>query len=552
MSGLISAAVELGGILVAPEHTIMQRLAERRISPQTQAVFDIQPHGNGWKYPTPGGAYRWKNAGSKAADKYLWLNGKPQGENFYHAQDLASEIAQAGGACWFVSGEADTWAMYSAGIRHVLSGFTESAVSENLAEYLANMGATVLYIAPDLDPTGARWARLVAQALQDSPIELDARNLPPELGDKADLGRAWAIYPKRQSFERYLLGLPRFYPEPLPEPQPATRNQAQAVNRSAIPQEYKDLIADILQATDYQGDGFTAKNVCCPFHDDKHPSASLHSEKGLYCHACGRWYSWNETGIKIGAGSLREWRLANDYAMSTEVREGLIKAGHSSLARLLDVLSLAGWQTGKEFTRKDVLTVAQDLLTGWTIRQATNELESYCGFFPPLSLQPVKQEKNRKKSRPQKVYRLPSPAQIAEKLQVCPLHFDEMNPQKIRQAADYRAEVYAALPRRKPGQYARKTLAGRVGVTNRTGQDYDKRAGLIVTPNIGKDEMTHQELADLPEQLPEKRKYNAWLEDERGNKYPPIKKAIDMIARCGGGKVYRIEQFANTYQPGKE
>lgn len=544
MGGLVDAAVMLGGVLVAPEHTVMQRLSERRIAPQVITVFDIQPFENGWKYPTPSGGYRWKNANSKADPKYKWLDGK---DNLYHAQDIASAIYNAGGACWFVSGEADVWAMQSAGITHVMSGYTEASVSKELPAYLESMGVTVLYIAPDLDQAGAKWARLIAQALQESSIELDARQLPKELGDKGDIGKAWAIYARRQPFERWLLGLPRFIPEPEPKPEPITPR----VDAAIIPADYRQLIADLLQATEYQSDGFTKKNVRCPFHNDgKHADASLHYEKGLYCHVCGRWFTWNETGIKVGAGSLRTWRLANTYALSTELREALIRDNKTSLARMLDAVALKGWRAGKEFIRQDVAIACADLLTAWTVRQA---LLNLCGFFPSFFITTSMKEKtliNSKQRRPSKVYKLPELSELASKLQVSQKHFDDMPAQKIKQAADYRAEVYAALPRRKAGQYARKTLTERIAVSTRTGQSYDKRANLIVTPNIERKELTPDEIAGLPDKVYKNRKYNLWLENESGKRYKPDKESIKRIAENGGGKVYRVIQLANSYKAG--
>ena len=548
MGGMVDAAILLGGVLVAPEHTVMQRLAERRITPEVIAVFDIQPFGNGWKYPIPNGSYRWKNADSHAADKYIWLDGKPETANFYHAQDIASAIDGAGVTCWFVSGEADVWAMQSAGIPHVMSEYTEAHVSQELPAYLESMGVNVLYIAPDLDSTGERWARLIAQTLQESSIELDARRLPDTLGDKGDIGKAWAGYTKRQPFERWLLGLPRFTPEPEPLPE----HKTPLLDTAVIPIGYRQLIADILQATEYQGDGFTKKNVCCPFHKDEHPSASLHHEKGLYCHTCGRWFTWNETGIKIGAGSLLEWRLANTYALSTELREELIRDNKTSLARMLDAVAIKNWQAGMDFTRKDAVIACIDWLSARTIRNATNQLITYCPFFPPFSLQHVKKEKKGKKSRPQMVYRLPKLSELANKLQVSQFHFDEMPPHKLKRAADYRAEVYAALPRRKAGQYARKTLTERIGISTRTGQSYDKRADLLVTPNIERQELSLNEIAGLPDKVFKNRKYNVWLEDERGKRYKPDKESIKRIGDNGGGKVYRVKQFANSYRAGKQ
>lgn len=542
---------------VAPEHTLMQRLAERGITPETIAVFDIQPWGNGWRYTIPGGGFHWKNADSQAADKYIWPDSKPETAIFYHAQDLAVAIAQAGGACWYVSGQPDTWAMHSAGIPHVLSGFTEAQVPECLAAYLQDLGVTLLYIAPDLDPTGERWARLIAQTLRESSIELDARILPAELGEHGDLGKAWAIYTKQQPFERWLLGRPRFTPEPE---QPKTQTQPRAALTSAeiVPEGYRQMIADFLGVTGWKANGNSLKNVICPFHDDHKPSAPLHREIGLYCFDCGRWFSWLEMGVKIGVGNIHEWRLANQpYAISTELREGLITAGLTSLSRLLDSLVLAGWKPGREFTRKDAVIASSGLLSSKTVRTATTSLDNLCPFLPPFSLEPVKMEKrgnNSRSRRPAKVYRLPIPAELISQLakNYCmkehALHFDDIPPEKIRNAADYRAEVYAALPRRIPGRYARKTLAVRIGVTNRTAQTYDKRAELRVTPNIDKQELTFEEITNLPEELPKTRKYNVWLEDERGIKHPAIKKAIYFIAEHGGGKVYRFEQFANTYQ----
>lgn len=543
MSGLVDAAVMLGGVLVAPEHTVMQRLAERRITPQVITVFDIQPFKNGWKYPTPSGGYRWKNASNKG-EKYLWHSGK---DTFYHAQDIVSAIYNAGGACWFVSGEADVWAMQSAGVTHVMSGYTEARVSPELPAYLESMGVTVLYIAPDLDQAGAAFARKVTRALQESNIELDARQLPKELGDKGDIGKAWAGYTKRQPFERWLLGLPRFIPEPEPKPEP----KAPQVDAAIIPAGYRQLIADLLQATEYQSDGFTKKNVRCPFHNDgKHADASLHYEKGLYCHVCGRWFTWNETGIKVGAGSLRAWRLASTYALSAELREALIRDNKTSLARMLDAVALKGWRAGKEFTRKDAVIACIDLLTVWTIRQA---LLNLCGFFPPFFLTTSMKEKtltNSKQRRPPKVYKLPELSELASKLQVRQNHFDDMPAQKIKRAADYRAEVYAALPRRQAGQYTRKTLTKRIAVSTRTGQSYDKRANLIVTPNIERQELTPDEIAGLPDKVYKNRKYNLWLEDESGKKYRPDKESIKRIAENGGGKVYRVIQLANSYKAG--
>jgi hypothetical protein len=292
-------------------------------------------------------------------------------------------------------------------------------------------------------------------------------------------------------------------------------------------------------------------NVHCPFHDDNHPSASLHFEKGLYCHTSGDWYTWNEVGVKIGLGKIHEWqRNKTSNHISTELREALIKAGHTNLSRLLDVFYLLGWLPGKEFSRKEVYANINNILSTKTIRNATDQLGNYCPFIPPFSLQLNQKEKKGKKSRPPKIFMVPDANEISMKLGVQQKNFEIMDPSKIRSVSNYRAEVYAALPNRKPGMYSRKLLASRIGVSIRTSRNYDKKAGLKVTPNITRNEMTIDDLLQLPEKLFEKRDYRTWLQDERNQKYPPIKRSIEMIAKNGGGKVYRCVQLANSYEAG--
>jgi len=504
-------------------------------------MFQIEPSGNGWKYPIPGGGYRWKNADSDAASKYIWPDGKPETADFYHAQDLGNAIRLAGGVCWLVSGEADVWAMHSASIGHVLSGFTENKISDNLVSYLESLGVEVLSIAPDLDNSGARWARLVTQVLHYSPIELDARQLPENLGTKGDIGKAWQTYTKKFSFERWLLGLPRFIPE-----LPKAKAKRKITSYSPVPLGYRQLIANLLDVSEYKPDG-NSKNIICPFHDDTKPSATLHDEIGLYCQVCG-YHLWREIGIKIGAGSIVEWRMSSGlFLISTQIREVLITAKLTHLSRMFDALSIAGWKSGRQFTRKEAVNACNGLLSYSMIRQATEQLETtFCGFLPSFSLELVQREKTRKKSRPPKIYQLPTFRKLSQVLGVQSYHFDEMNPEKIKNAADYKAEVYAAMPRRIPGEYYRATLAERVGVSNRTAVSYDKRAGLKVTSNFDRTPLTTDDIAILPDSLPKKRKYNIWLETEGSSKrYPPIKRFAKELAEVG--TVIRVEQFRNSY-----
>lgn len=78
------------------------------------------------------------------------------------------------------------------------------------------------------------------------------------------------------------------------------------------------------------------------------------------------------------------------------------------------------------------------------------------------------------------------------------LHYDEIPEIALDSAVNYRSEVYAAYPRRNPNHYARKTLAKRIGVSSRTTQNYDKRAGLIVIPRYSKKQISRHDIDQFP------------------------------------------------------
>src|SRR5687767_121901 len=106
---LITGRFELNLETVPDVHTLRQMLYKRKISQQVIALFQIEPYKNGWRYPTPSAALRWKNYDSDAEPKYTWLDGS-DARGVYHAENIAEAIAAADGVCWMVSGEPDVWA----------------------------------------------------------------------------------------------------------------------------------------------------------------------------------------------------------------------------------------------------------------------------------------------------------------------------------------------------------------------------------------------------------------------------------------------------------
>ena len=564
ISGIEAPSQPATSWIFAPEHTLIKRLYERRLSAETIQFFEIMPYSNGWIYPTPAnGAMRWKNANSQASNKYAWIGGKPSGAEFYHAPDLVQSIQASSGALWLVSGEPDVWALRTAGINHAMSGFTEAAVSQSLRDFLYSLGVLIVYIAPDRDPQGKNWSRKIAAALSGSGIELDCRELPAELGTKADLGKAWQSYGLRMPFERWLTGLPRYYPEPLLEPK-AERIERLGEPLYNVPDDYRLAIIERLGVLSFGSSGWNSKtihkgnHVPCPFHDDAHPSASVHKEIGLKCFAgCndGKPYLWHELGERLGLGTIGEWYKAHaDIAqalrleLTCELREALVKAGRTSTARALDAMYSLGFEAGKEYEFAHANKLLAGLVSSSTLRLALKEdcrergsEASFCLFFPTLlSLQQstiektVKNSASKREGRPSKLFTLPAPSQIAEILGVrIGAHYANMPAEALADRRKYRAEVYASLPRRKAGAYARKVLTERIGVTSRTALEYDKLAGLKVTQQFKRELLSADDIANLPESLSDldKVRRRKWLEN---------------------GEVYAQEKFEREPAKGKK
>ena len=63
ITGIDSPSQPATSWIFAPEHTLIQRLYERRLSAEVLQYFSIQPHANGWQYPAAGGT-RWAGRSS--------------------------------------------------------------------------------------------------------------------------------------------------------------------------------------------------------------------------------------------------------------------------------------------------------------------------------------------------------------------------------------------------------------------------------------------------------------------------------------------------------
>ena len=293
----------------------------------------------------------------------------------YYANDLRDQITSSGGVCWYVSGEPDVWAMRSALIPYAFSGFTEKTINPHFTDFLQNMGVKLLYIAPDLDETGALFACKIATALQGTEIELDCRQLPAELGGRGDIGKAWQKYKSQIPFVYYLLGLPRWYPEPE-KPKVETPLVVSTGEWGDIPSDYRKRIMDACGVTKIGGTGFS-NNVICPIHKEEKPSAHFHELKGLYCFHEMKFYKWIEVGAALGIEPFKQEKPTVVFAniqLAVEAQRELIRLGLTSLCRLLDELYQQGYTGGEVLTVKELCCVCPKF-TAYSIRQAILQVE---------------------------------------------------------------------------------------------------------------------------------------------------------------------------------
>lgn len=568
-------AYDLHAITSGEYDTLTKRLFERRITPEVIATFQIEPRGNGWQYPTPGGGLRWKNLDSNANPKYQWLDGKSEKASaLYYADDLRDQIELSGGVCWYVSGEPDVWAMRSAGIPYAFSGFTEKAISPHFADFLQSLGVMLLYIAPDLDETGAAFARKIATALQGTGIELDCRQLPAELGERGDIGKAWQKHNSKIPFVYYLLGLPRWYPEPE-KPKVQTQLVVSTGEWGDIPADYRKRIMDACGVTKIGGAGFS-NNVLCPIHKEEKPSADFHETKGLYCFHEMRWYKWVEVGAALGIEPFKQEKptvILASPQMAVEAQRELIRLGFTALCRLLDELYQQGFTGGEVLTVKELQAACPNLSPS-AIRQAMKQAEGKSKkaaflreIFPSYatSIEGKKTLKNtakrktgKPKGRPAKRLQVPDLQRLYAALNVQPETWQTDLPAYSRKnAAQYRAEVMAAKVRHKAGEYAIKQLTKPLGISAPTLRTYCKRANIEVTPRFDmKPIKTADDIQALPADNKElvewrqegKFKGAVWLETLDGKyKFTPTQEGAERAGR--NGRAFRlVKRLANHYK----
>lgn len=306
----------------------LELLSERGLSPVTTSHFELSPRGQGWVYPVHPrfDEVRWKAFDSGSTPKYLWLPNKPDGIQFYDVDGcLPQRVAESGGVLWLASGEADVWALWEGGIENATCLFDGEArrIPEWFLPKLEQLNVSVVHLAPDCDDTGWLFAAHVCQAVQNSSIAAVVHELPFAMGSRSDIGQL-LLAVGAEDFREILERLPELEIDltAVPVPEETSEPVYWQLPLPKILPDYRALYEEwstavVEAAALYRwnisapnGKGFS-KSFRCPFHDDRHPSASWnYHTHGIYCFACGK-HDTKAVAERLGVIRWQDFKLDN-------------------------------------------------------------------------------------------------------------------------------------------------------------------------------------------------------------------------------------------------
>lgn len=290
---------------------------ERGITPETQALFNVRVNGTGWLWETRclsgNPATRWKSFYSTREEapeneqahwtKYLWHPEKPADAKYFYPPKLILKTAvdQCDGVLFIVGGEVAAMSMFDAGYRNVISFFGDTNIPHSLVSDLRACGVTTVRMIPDRDESGLQCVINVRDDLKDSGITFTAFQLPYNLEAKhgKDVNDFWIML--GMDNVKFMDRLDLLNEWTLPKQQPIVIPQIDLsiYGDSELPEMF---IADIERALNvypyFNSEGWSKRNVLCPFHSEEHPSATWNHQKAiLRCHAgCSKSYLAKEVG----------------------------------------------------------------------------------------------------------------------------------------------------------------------------------------------------------------------------------------------------------------
>lgn len=273
---------------------------------------------------------------------------------------------------------------------------------------------------------------------------------------------------------------------------------------------------------------------------------------------------WQEGKRTIGSAyRIGRGREDRQTGVPNTVRERLLKTqGSTVVARLLDILRVAGWETESFFTLKDAVQLGQEFgLNRKSVLQAlTGEYSSFDGrhiigrrYVEYLDIGGLK---SRKRGRPVELaFQVPSVARLLSVMNVRRSPSDRIEMKDVRTARAYRLAMHREYIQRMSPRCSLSVLAGRLGLNERTIRRFNRALQVKVTACVGRLRLTGETLARLPKRAWRARKNTTngfWLESGDGSRMPGWRHLGAKLLRAGEAEAQICIRQGSLYSLGHE
>ncbi len=266
-------------------------------------------------------------------------------------------------------------------------------------------------------------------------------------------------------------------------------------------------------------------------------------------------------------------RAGCENALPNSIREALMQRKQTYVIRTLEGLFLTGFRAGRGITAEQAIRSLSGIVGRDSIYKALKALApNGQPIFPqrsPSALpgaskeaanqkQPLKTKKcffvtekksgMKKKGGQQRVYKMPHIKDLYKLLGVKPSSSDPLTRDDLQSAHQTRMALHRELIKRRPGEYSRRWLANRLGVSRRTINTYNQRIPIHTRPTY---QETNLSWVSIDKLLGDEALEGAFIETLTGKKYPALRSvASHLLAK---GTFIRLKQRAsNLYWYGSD
>ncbi len=269
-----------------------------------------------------------------------------------------------------------------------------------------------------------------------------------------------------------------------------------------------------------------------------------------------------------------QWRRGEgEGALPNSVREALMQRKLTYVVRTLEGLLLSGFREGKGFTANQAIQALKGIVGRDSVYHALNALApSGQPFFPqripsalPIASNEAANQKQRLKTKKcffvtekksgmkkrgskQRRFKMPTIKRLCRLLGVKSSGSDPLTRDDLRSAHQTRMALHRELIKRRPGEYSRRWLANRLGVSRRTINTYNHRIPIHTRPTYHESSLSWTTIDNL---LGDEALAGAFIETLMGKKYPALRSiAAHLLAK---GTYIRLKQRAtNLYWYGSD